>query len=54
MLALHLLQSALVHVNTLLMQQVLADPKWADTLTDADRRALSPLFWRHMNPYLDL
>ncbi|GAA3246553.1 hypothetical protein GCM10020256_74290 [Streptomyces thermocoprophilus] len=51
MLALHLLQSALVHVNTLLMQQVLADPKWADTLTDADRRALSPLFWRHMNPY---
>ncbi|MEH0467434.1 Tn3 family transposase [Streptomyces sp. B21-097] len=28
MLALHLLQSALVHVNTLLMQQDLADPKW--------------------------
>ncbi len=27
MLALHLLQSALVHVNTLLMQEVLADPK---------------------------
>ncbi|MEU0744433.1 Tn3 family transposase [Streptomyces sp. NPDC006134] len=51
MLALHLLRSALVHVNTLLMQQVLADPKWADTLTDADRRALSPLFWTHVNPY---
>ncbi|MFJ6837350.1 Tn3 family transposase [Streptomyces sp. NPDC091209] len=51
MLALHLLQSALVHVNTLLMRQVLADPKWADTLTDADRRALSPLFWTHVNPY---
>jgi len=51
MLALHLLQSALVHVNTLLMQQVLAHPKWADTLTDADRRALSPLFWTHVNPY---
>ncbi|WP_265569123.1 Tn3 family transposase [Streptomyces hygroscopicus] len=51
MLALHVLQSALVHVNTLLMQQVLADPKWADTLTDADRRALSPLFWTHVNPY---
>ena len=51
MLALHLLQSALVHVNTLLMQQVLVDPKWADTLTDADRRALSPLFWTHVNPY---
>lgn len=51
MLALHLLQSALVHVNTLLVQQVLADPKWAEKLTDADRRALSPLFWTHVNPY---
>ncbi|GAA2276107.1 hypothetical protein GCM10010145_38910 [Streptomyces ruber] len=50
-LALHLLQSALVHVNTLLMQQILADPTWADTLTDAERRALSPLFWTHVNPY---
>ncbi|WP_234375870.1 transposase [Streptomyces sp. CB01373] len=28
MLALHLLQSALVHVNTLLVQQVLAEPVW--------------------------
>jgi hypothetical protein len=51
MLAPHLLQSALVHLNTLLMQEVLADPKWADKLTDADRRALSPLFWTHANPY---
>ncbi|MFF1650609.1 Tn3 family transposase [Streptomyces sp. NPDC058240] len=50
MLALHLLQSAVAHVNTLLIRQVLADPKWADTLTDADRRALSPLFWTHVNP----
>ncbi|GAA2271546.1 Tn3 family transposase [Kitasatospora sp. NPDC001175] len=51
MLALHLLQSALVHVNTLLVQQVLAEPKWAERLTEADRRALSPLFWTHVNPY---
>ncbi|MFE4688018.1 Tn3 family transposase [Streptomyces sp. NPDC056721] len=51
MVALHLLQSAPVHVNTLLMQEVLADPKWADKLTDADRRALSPLFWTYVNPY---
>ncbi|MGW4889963.1 Tn3 family transposase [Streptomyces murinus] len=51
MLALHLLQSALVHVNTLLLQQILADPEWAERLTDADRRALSPLFWTHINPY---
>ncbi len=51
MLALHLLQSALVHVNTLLLQQILADPEWAERLTDADRRALSPLLWTHINPY---
>lgn len=51
MLALHLLQSALVHVNTLLLQDILADEKWQKRLTDADRRALSPLFWTHVNPY---
>ncbi|MFD9394009.1 Tn3 family transposase [Streptomyces sp. NPDC060000] len=51
MLALHLLRSALVHVNTLLVQEVLAEPKWADKLTEADRRGLSPLFWTHVNPY---
>ncbi|WP_342354231.1 Tn3 family transposase [Streptomyces inhibens] len=51
MLALPLLQSALVHVNTLLRQQVLVDPKWADRLTDAERRGPSPLFWTHVNPY---
>lgn len=36
MLALHLLQSALVHVNTLLVQQVLAEPAWAKKLTAED------------------
>lgn len=51
MLAVHPLQSALVHVNTLLMQQVLADEKRAGMLTDADRRVLSPLFWTHVHPY---
>lgn len=51
MLALQLLQSALVHVNTLLIQQVLAEPQWADHLTDADRRGLYLLFWTHVNPY---
>jgi Tn3 transposase DDE domain len=50
MLALHLLQSALVHVNTLLAQEVLAEPKWSDKLTEADRRGLSSLFWTHVNP----
>jgi TnpA family transposase len=51
MLALHLLQSALVHVNTLLMQRVLDEPAHAGRLTAADRRALSPLYWSHVNPY---
>ena len=39
MLALHLLQSRLVHV-TLLAQQVLAEPAWAKKLSDEDRRGL--------------
>jgi TnpA family transposase len=51
MLALHLLQSTLVHVNTLLMQRILDEPVWSDKLTEADRRALSPLYWTHVNPY---
>jgi hypothetical protein len=51
MLALHLLQSALVHVNTLLLQDILSEEKWQKRLTGADRRALSPLFWTHVNPY---
>jgi TnpA family transposase len=51
MLALHLLQSALVFVNTILVQSVRKDPAWADRLTDADRRALSPLLWTHANLY---
>ncbi|MFJ8768956.1 Tn3 family transposase [Streptomyces clavifer] len=50
MAALHLLQSALV--NTLLMQQVLADEEWVDGQAHcADRRAMSPPFWTHVNPY---
>ncbi|MFF5611216.1 Tn3 family transposase [Streptomyces cellulosae] len=51
MLALRLLQSALVHVNTLLLQDILSEETWQKRLTDADRRALSPLFWTHVNPY---
>jgi len=50
MLALHLLQSALVHVNTLLVQQVLAEPAWASRLSDEDRRGLTALFWSNVNP----
>ncbi|WP_052270159.1 Tn3 family transposase [Streptomyces sp. MUSC 125] len=51
MLALHLLQSSLVHINTLLLQRVLAEPAWAKKLSDEDRRGLTALFWSNINPY---
>ena len=51
MLALHLLQSALVHINTILIQRVLQEPQWADRLAAEDRRGLTPLFWSNINPY---
>jgi transposase len=47
----HLLQVSLVYVNTLMIQQVLAEPHWQDRLTTVDLRALSPLKWQHVNPY---
>ncbi len=51
MLALYLLQSALVYVNTLLIQRSLAEPTHAGKVTAVDRQALSPLYWSHVNPY---
>ncbi|MFJ4790817.1 Tn3 family transposase [Streptomyces sp. NPDC088794] len=46
-----ILQTALVYVNTLMLQDVLGEPEWADPLTPADRRGLTPLFWSHVRPY---
>jgi Tn3 transposase DDE domain len=46
-----LLQSSLVHVNTLLLQAVLEVPAFHDSLDEVDRRGLSPLFWTQINPY---
>ncbi len=51
MLALHLFQSALVHLSTLLLQQVLAEPARAKRLSDEDRRGLTALFWSNINSY---
>lgn len=48
---LRILQAALVYLNTLLLQDVLAEPEWAAQLTEHDRRGLSPLFWGHIQPY---
>ncbi|MFF4761804.1 hypothetical protein [Streptomyces sp. NPDC001292] len=36
-----ILQSALVYLNTLMLQDVLGEPEWADLLTSADRRGLT-------------
>ena len=51
MLALHLLQNCMVYINTLMLQRVLAQPKWANKLTPRDLAALTPLIWDHVNPY---
>ena len=51
MLALHLLQNCMVYINTLMLQQVLAQPNWVDKLTPRDLRALTPLIWEQVNPY---
>ncbi len=50
-LCLRVLQNALVYVNTLMLQDVLAEPGWDDALTVEDRRGLTPLFWTHVAPY---
>lgn len=51
MLALHLLQISLVYVNTLMVQEVLAEGEWTARLTKEDYRGLTPLFYSHVNPY---
>jgi TnpA family transposase len=45
MLALHLLQSALVLVNTRLIDRILSEPVWAAKMTERDLRGLTPMFW---------
>jgi TnpA family transposase len=50
-LSMHLLQSCLVYVNTLMTQEVLDEPIWSQRMTEADWRGLTPLFYGHVNPY---
>ncbi len=50
-LALHLLQICLVYINTLMLQNVLADSLWSNQMKEEDRRGLTPLFYSHVNPY---
>ncbi|MHB8749944.1 MAG: Tn3 family transposase, partial [Aggregatilineales bacterium] len=51
MLTLQLLQNSLIYINTLLLQQVLAKPYWFKRMTEADWRALTPLFYAHISLY---
>lgn len=51
LLCLHLLQQSLVYINTLMLQQVLRGKAWRKRLIIEDRRALTPLFYLHINPY---
>lgn len=51
MLSLHLLQNCLVYVNTLMIQDVLAEPAWLGRMEMRDKRALTPLIYPHISPY---
>lgn len=54
MICLQILQSALGYVNTLMLQDVLAESDWADVLGEADKRGITPLFTSNMTPYGDI
>jgi hypothetical protein len=50
-LCLRVLRSALVYVNTLMVQDVLADDKWADRMTPSRSARSDPAVWTHVAPY---
>ena len=50
-LSLHLLQSSMVYINTIMIQEVLSDPEWIAKMTPRDWAGLSPLPHKHYNPY---
>jgi TnpA family transposase len=51
MLCLHLIQLSLVYINTLMIQQVLAETAWSGRLNTDDRRGITPMIHSHINPY---
>jgi TnpA family transposase len=51
LLSLHLLQSSLVYINTLMIQEVLSEQDLMVRMKARDWAALSPLLTRHINPY---
>jgi TnpA family transposase len=50
-ISLHLLQNCMVYINTLMLQQVIAELHWMDRLTARDLAALTPLILEHVNLY---
>jgi TnpA family transposase len=48
MLCLHLLQTCVIYVNTLMLQEVLNDQSWSDRMTPDDLRGLNPLVYGHI------
>ncbi|MBA2651409.1 MAG: Tn3 family transposase [Tatlockia sp.] len=51
MLCLHLLQTSISYINTLLIEELLLDEYWINLLGEDDYRALTALFYLHINPY---
>ena len=52
-LSLHLVQNALIMVNTLMLERVLKEDGFLQRMGPEDYRALTPLFTSHVNPYGD-
>lgn len=50
-LALQLLQNCLMLINTILVERTIEKEKMINRLSVEDLRALSPLFYEHINPY---
>lgn len=50
LLCLHLLQSSLFNINTLMIQQSLANEGWSERLV-RDLGPLTPLLTQHITPY---
>lgn len=50
-LCLRICQAAMVYINVLMLQDILAEEEWDGVLTAEDERGLTPLFWSHVLPY---
>jgi TnpA family transposase len=53
-LCLHLLQNALVLVNTVMMERILRDADYINRIQAEDKDAMTPLFTSNVNPYGDI